>query len=74
MRMFFLKIPKPLKQHPIEKKIIHSAIFKDLGEKLPEPSNKLSVYGGATHEHVNVDQTRGGSKGSRLHMGLVNSI
>jgi len=46
----------------------------DLGEKLPEPSNKLSVYGGETHEHVNVDQTRGGSKGSRLHMGLVNSI
>jgi hypothetical protein len=31
-------IPKPLKQHPIQKKIIQSAIFKDLGEKLPEPS------------------------------------
>jgi len=38
MRLFFLMIPKPLKQHPIYKKIIHSAIFKDLGEKLPDPS------------------------------------
>jgi hypothetical protein len=28
-----------VKQHPILKKIIHSAIFKDLGEKLPDPSN-----------------------------------
>jgi hypothetical protein len=31
-------IPKPLKQHPIYKKIIHSAIFKDLGEKFSEGS------------------------------------
>jgi hypothetical protein len=38
MRLFFLTIPKPLKQHPIKKKIIHSAVFKDLGEKLPDPS------------------------------------
>ena len=38
MRLFFLTIPKPLRQHPIYKKIIHSAIFKDLGEKLPDPS------------------------------------
>jgi len=38
MRLFFLTIPKPLKQHPIKKKIIHSAIFKDLEEKLPAPS------------------------------------
>jgi len=37
--LFFLTIPTPLKQHPILKKIIHSAIFKDLGEKLPDPSN-----------------------------------
>jgi hypothetical protein len=35
MRLFFLTIPKPLKQHPIKKKIIHSAIFKDLEEKYP---------------------------------------
>jgi len=44
--LVFLTIPKPLKQHPILKKIIHSAlrgvgspsrrlIFKDLGKKLP---------------------------------------
>jgi hypothetical protein len=38
MRLFFLTIPKPLKQHPIKKKIIHSAIFKDLEEKYPEGS------------------------------------
>ena len=38
MRLFFLTIPKPLRQHPILKKIIHSAIFKGLGEKLPDPS------------------------------------
>jgi len=31
-------IPKPRRQHPIYKKIIHFAIFKDLGEKLPDPS------------------------------------
>ncbi len=52
MRLFFLTIPKPLRRHPILKKIIHSAlrgvgstsrrlIFKDLGEKLPDPSGKL---------------------------------
>ncbi len=41
MRLFFLTIPKPLKQHPILKKIIHSAIFKDLKEKHPEGS---SIY------------------------------
>jgi hypothetical protein len=35
MRLFFLTIPNPLRQHPIYKKIIHSAIFKDLGKKLP---------------------------------------
>jgi hypothetical protein len=39
VRQFFLTIPKPLKQHPILKKIIHSAIFKNLGKKLPDPSN-----------------------------------
>jgi len=38
MRLFFLTIPKPLKQHPIYKKIIHAAIFKELGEKLPNSS------------------------------------
>jgi hypothetical protein len=38
MRLFFLTIPKPLKQHPILKKIIHSAIFKDLIEKLSDSS------------------------------------
>jgi hypothetical protein len=39
MRLFFLTIPKPLKQHPVFKnKIIHSALFKDLEEKLPEGS------------------------------------
>jgi hypothetical protein len=39
MRLFFLTIPKLLKQHPVLKKqIIHSAIFKDLEEKLPEGS------------------------------------
>jgi hypothetical protein len=27
MRLFLRTIPKPLKQHPILKKIIHSAIF-----------------------------------------------
>jgi hypothetical protein len=37
MRLFFLTIPEPLKQHPIKKKITPSAIFKDLGEKLPDP-------------------------------------
>jgi hypothetical protein len=37
MRLFFLTIPKPLRQHPIYKKIIHFAIFKDLGEKIPDP-------------------------------------
>jgi hypothetical protein len=26
MRLFLLTIPKPLKQHPIKKKIIHSAL------------------------------------------------
>jgi len=36
----FLTIPKPLKQHPILKKTIHSAIFKDLEEELPDPSAK----------------------------------
>jgi len=49
MRLFFLTIPKPPRQHPIYKKIIHAAlqgvcstsrrlISKDLGEKLPDPS------------------------------------
>jgi len=38
MRLFFLMIPEPLKQHPILKKIIHFSIFKDLGEKLTDPS------------------------------------
>jgi len=51
MRLFFLTIPKPLKQHPILKKIIHSAhraggslirrqIFKNLEEKI----SSLSIY------------------------------
>jgi len=44
MRLFFLTIPKPLKQHPIKKKIIHSAIFKGLEEKLPEGSTNLLFY------------------------------
>jgi len=35
MRLFFLTIPKPLRQHPIKKKIIHSAIVKDLGKNSP---------------------------------------
>jgi len=48
MRLFFLTIPKPLKQHPIKKKIIHSAIFKDLEEKLPDPSN---MYNGEFYEN-----------------------
>jgi len=30
MRLFFLTIPKPLKQHPILKKIIHSALISAL--------------------------------------------
>jgi len=49
MRLFFLTIPKPLKQHPFLKKIIHSAlrgvgspsrrlIHKDTKEKLHEAS------------------------------------
>jgi hypothetical protein len=39
MRLFFLTIPKPLKQHPVsKKKIVHSALFKGLEEKLPEGS------------------------------------
>jgi hypothetical protein len=37
MHLFFPTIPKPLKQHPILKKIIHSALFKDFGEKLADP-------------------------------------
>jgi hypothetical protein len=42
MRLFFLTIPNPLRQHPIKKKIIHSAaIFYDLGEKLHDPSRYL---------------------------------
>jgi hypothetical protein len=44
MRLFFLTIPKPLKQHPILKKITHSAVFKDLGEKLPDPSNNKIFF------------------------------
>jgi hypothetical protein len=37
MRLFILTIPKPLKQHTVSKiKIIHSSLFKDLEEKLPE--------------------------------------
>jgi hypothetical protein len=32
-------IPKTLKQHPTKKKITQSAIFKDLGEKLPDLSD-----------------------------------
>jgi len=43
MRLFFLTIPKPLKQHPILKKIIHSAIFKDLEEKHPESSTNYLI-------------------------------
>ena len=40
MHLFFLTIPKPLKQHPVLKeKITHSALFKDFEEKLPEHSN-----------------------------------
>ena len=45
MRLFFLTIPKPLKQRPILKKIIQSAIFKDLGEKLADPSNIFTGRG-----------------------------
>jgi hypothetical protein len=40
MRLFFLTIPKPLKQHPVKKKIIHSAFFMDLEGKLPEGSTQ----------------------------------
>ncbi len=43
MHLFFLTIPKPLKQHPNLKKIIHSAPFRDLGEKLPDPSNNYDT-------------------------------
>jgi hypothetical protein len=32
-------LTEPLKQHPIFKKIIHSALFKDLEEKHPEGSD-----------------------------------
>jgi hypothetical protein len=50
MRLFFLTIPKPLKQHPILKKDYtscrvvaeseaRSALIKDLEERLPEDSN-----------------------------------
>ncbi len=45
MRLFFLTIPKPLGQHPILKKIIHSAIFKDLREKLPDLSITFMMHG-----------------------------
>ena len=38
MRLFFQTIPKPLRQHPILKKIIHSAILKDIEEKLSDSS------------------------------------
>jgi hypothetical protein len=37
MRLFVLTIPKPLRQHPIYKKIIHFALLKDLGEKRRDP-------------------------------------
>jgi hypothetical protein len=49
MRLFFLTIPKPLKQHPILKKDhpfrspSRRLIFKDLEEKLPERSS-ISKY------------------------------
>jgi hypothetical protein len=50
MRLFFQTFPKPLRQHPILKKIIHFAIFKDLVEKLfaPllfSPFKKIDVIG-----------------------------
>jgi hypothetical protein len=44
MRLFFLTIPKPLRQHPILKKIIHAAIFNDLGVKLSDSSAKQNVW------------------------------
>jgi len=55
MRLFFLTIPKPLRQHPIYKKIIYSAIFKDLGEKLPDP--QLIVYRHYNHLAYDNDTT-----------------
>ena len=44
MSLFFQTIPKPLRQHPIYKKIIRSAISKDLGEKLPTPQSFNLVF------------------------------
>jgi len=38
MRLFFLTIPKPLRQHPILKKDHSFRWFKDLREKLHDSS------------------------------------
>ena len=40
IRLFFLTLLKPLKQHPILKKITHSAASRGLKQKLHEGSNK----------------------------------
>jgi hypothetical protein len=39
MRLFFLTIPKPLKQHLIKKKIIHSADIQKFRIKTPQGLN-----------------------------------
>jgi hypothetical protein len=41
MRLFFLTIPKPLKQHPLYKKITHSANTEGFGRKTPRGLNYL---------------------------------
>jgi hypothetical protein len=64
MRLFFLTIPKPLKQHPLLKKIIHSAEAQGFRRKIPgaqlfEP--KLSVSNNDRNIKINTRRKHTGS-------------
>ena len=71
MRLFFITILKPLKQHPIKKKIIHSALFKDLGEKLPDLSKNQTVIGNAVLLTVSSSD---GAKSEELKKELTDEV
>ena len=43
MCLFFPMIPEPLKQHPILKKIIHSADIQGFEQKLPDPIRYFEI-------------------------------
>ena len=63
MPLFFITIPKPLKQHPSLKKAYPFRFFKDIEEKLPESSIiswEIQVWIDPSAAHTSPPQKKAG--------------